>query len=172
MLSLAWSAWQFLTVRFVRVVHALSQLLAETQYLGLTPSQMIFFPRWHMPKLERRGAGRFWALFSSVWPLCLAYVALLAASWTPDTLSIIMPGSLKEGLSGADGSVDQPCGALTAKDSAMRVADSLAHCPIGAGGFNPQFFPKLEVCFEDVWVLLTPQGLLVACRLRRGLQSQ
>ena len=31
-------------------------------------------------------------------PLCVAYLALLAASWSPDTLSLMMPGSIEEGL--------------------------------------------------------------------------
>ena len=31
-------------------------------------------------------------------PLCVAYLALLCASWSPDTLSLMMPGSLAEGL--------------------------------------------------------------------------
>ncbi|KXZ45237.1 hypothetical protein GPECTOR_57g527 [Gonium pectorale] len=54
------------------------------------------------------------SFFTSVWPfvpLSLAYLVLLVMSWSPDTLSIMMPGSLAEGL---------------------------------AGGFNPQFFPRLE----------------------------
>mmetsp|Transcript_16958 Transcript_16958/g.41810 ORF Transcript_16958/g.41810 Transcript_16958/m.41810 type:complete len:255 (-) Transcript_16958:333-1097(-) len=34
-------------------------------------------------------------------PLCVLYLALLVASWSPDTLSLIMPGSIEEGL--ADG---------------------------------------------------------------------
>lgn len=44
-------------------------------------------------------------------PLGLAYAALLAQSWSPDTLSLMMPGSLDQAFT---------------------------------GGFNPQFFPKLE----------------------------
>ena len=31
-------------------------------------------------------------------PLCVAYLALLVASWSPDTLSLMMPGSLEAGL--------------------------------------------------------------------------
>lgn len=37
-----------------------------------------------------------WSLF----PLAVGYGILLANSWSPDTLSIILPGSLKEGFSG------------------------------------------------------------------------
>jgi len=49
---------------------------------------------------------RAWAVTQGVartrWPLvalALAYAVLLAASWEPDTLSLMMPGSLSEGLS-------------------------------------------------------------------------
>ena len=34
-------------------------------------------------------------------PVALAYTLLLAHSWEPDTLSLILPGSLREGLAGA-----------------------------------------------------------------------
>ncbi|KAL6754176.1 hypothetical protein V8C86DRAFT_2710500 [Haematococcus lacustris] len=40
---------------------------------------------------------------TSLWvfaPVALIYLGLLAYSWTPDTLSILFPGSLQEGLSG------------------------------------------------------------------------
>ena len=33
-------------------------------------------------------------------PLCLLYLALLVTSWSPDTMSVLLPGSLAEGLSG------------------------------------------------------------------------
>ncbi|KAJ9534796.1 hypothetical protein QJQ45_017216, partial [Haematococcus lacustris] len=42
-------------------------------------------------------------LMTSLWvfaPVALIYLGLLAYSWTPDTLSILFPGSLQEGLSG------------------------------------------------------------------------
>jgi hypothetical protein len=32
-------------------------------------------------------------------PLCLLYLALLFTSWSPDTMSVLLPGSLAEGLS-------------------------------------------------------------------------
>ena len=32
-------------------------------------------------------------------PLCVAYVVMLVASWSPDTLSLMMPGSLEAGIS-------------------------------------------------------------------------
>ncbi|KAG1665276.1 hypothetical protein FOA52_015853 [Chlamydomonas sp. UWO 241] len=44
-------------------------------------------------------------------PLALGYGLLLANSWSPDTFSILLPGSLADGLK---------------------------------GGFNPQFFPRLD----------------------------
>ncbi|GLI69528.1 hypothetical protein VaNZ11_014170, partial [Volvox africanus] len=77
-------------------------VVASTAYTALCFIGMALFPR--------KSAG----IFSSAWPfvpLVLAYLALLVLSWSPDTLQIMMPGSLKEGLS---------------------------------GGFNPQFFPRLE----------------------------
>lgn len=33
-------------------------------------------------------------------PLSVMYIALLLQSWTPDTLQLIMPGSLQAGLAG------------------------------------------------------------------------
>jgi len=33
-------------------------------------------------------------------PLCALYLALLATSWSPDTMSVLLPGSLAEGLAG------------------------------------------------------------------------
>lgn len=33
-------------------------------------------------------------------PLCALYLALLATSWSPDTMSVLLPGSLREGLAG------------------------------------------------------------------------
>ncbi|GIL74881.1 hypothetical protein Vretimale_2460 [Volvox reticuliferus] len=77
-------------------------VVASTAYTALCFIGMVLFPR--------KSAG----IFSSAWPfipLVLAYLLLLVLSWSPDTLQIMMPGSLKEGLS---------------------------------GGFNPQFFPRLE----------------------------
>lgn len=41
-------------------------------------------------------------------PLAIAYGYLLACSWQPDTFSLILPGSLKEGLSGQALSVSTP----------------------------------------------------------------
>lgn len=64
---------------------------AATLYTALCALVMALAPR--------KSAG----FFASVWPfvpLALGYLGLLAASWSPDTLSIMMPGSLKEGLSG------------------------------------------------------------------------
>ncbi|EFJ48550.1 hypothetical protein VOLCADRAFT_117581, partial [Volvox carteri f. nagariensis] len=77
-------------------------VVASAAYTTLCFVAMALFPR----KSAR--------LFSSFWPfipLSLAYLALLISSWSPDTLQIMMPGSLAAGFS---------------------------------GGFNPQFFPRLE----------------------------
>ena len=42
----------------------------------------------------------FSSLSSTLVPLALLYGALLVQSWQPDTLSLIMPGSLSDGLAG------------------------------------------------------------------------
>ncbi|KAG2425863.1 hypothetical protein HYH02_014927 [Chlamydomonas schloesseri] len=66
-------------------------VVAGAAYTALSIVLMALFPR--------KTAG----FFSSVWPfvpLAAAYVVLLVGSWSPDTLSIMMPGSLEEGLKG------------------------------------------------------------------------
>ena len=48
-----------------------------------------------------RGNARdvaFASSLASLAPACVAYGALLIRSWTPETLSLMMPGSLEEGL--------------------------------------------------------------------------
>jgi hypothetical protein len=50
------------------------------------------------PKRFARCA-RFTASPASLAPPCVAYLMLLVASWSPDTLSLMMPGSLEAGLS-------------------------------------------------------------------------
>lgn len=57
-------------------------------------SQMILLPR---ALAVRRFMQSYWAFA----PLALAYAALLAYSYTPDTLSLLLPGSLEAGLTGA-----------------------------------------------------------------------
>jgi hypothetical protein len=53
---------------------------------------LALFPRsWRLTQTVARAR---WPLV----PLSLAYAALLAASWEPDTLSLMMPGSLRDGL--------------------------------------------------------------------------
>ena len=42
--------------------------------------------------------ARFTASPASLAPPCVAYLLLLVASWSPDTLSLMMPGSLEAGL--------------------------------------------------------------------------
>ena len=52
------------------------------------------------------GSTAFRSLLRSPWPfvpLAVGYGLLLANSWSPDTLSIMMPGSLQEGLKGEGG---------------------------------------------------------------------
>lgn len=37
---------------------------------------------------------------AALFPLCLVYLILLITSWSPDTMSVLLPGSLREGLAG------------------------------------------------------------------------
>jgi hypothetical protein len=55
--------------------------------------QMLLLPKWQKTRQVISSA-------KSYVPLALAYTALLIASWQPDTLSLILPGSFSEGLSG------------------------------------------------------------------------
>lgn len=50
-------------------------------------------PRWEVTR-------RLVQPLVSLLPLAAAYGVLLAWSWAPDTLQLILPGSLAEGLSG------------------------------------------------------------------------
>lgn len=54
---------------------------------------MMLLPKWQKTRQIISSA-------KSYVPLALAYTALLIASWQPDTMSLILPGSLNEGLSG------------------------------------------------------------------------
>ena len=78
--------------------------------LGYVVASYVAF--WLGARAPDSRCGRFTRSALPLAPLCVAYLALLVASWSPDTLALMMPGSLEAGLSG--------------------------------GGFNPQFFPKLE----------------------------
>ena len=49
---------------------------------------------------------------AALFPLCLLYLALLVTSWSPDTMSVLLPGSLAEGLAGGRFN-PQFCPALT-----------------------------------------------------------
>lgn len=54
---------------------------------------MICRPQW--PTTKRVMGSSFIFI-----PVALAYTVLLAFSWEPDTLALILPGSLQAGLSG------------------------------------------------------------------------
>ena len=56
-------------------------------------TQMLAAPK---ARLTRRIAASNWTLV----PPALGYIFLLVHSYQPDTLSLVLPGSLKEGLSG------------------------------------------------------------------------
>ena len=55
--------------------------------------QMLLLPRWSITYRLMKG----YAVFL---PLSAVYIVLLARSWTPDMLQLMMPGSLDAGLSG------------------------------------------------------------------------
>ena len=59
----------------------------------MTRLQMIGAPRAHL-------TARIISTDALFLPLALAYAFLLAHSWQADTLKLILPGSLQEGLSG------------------------------------------------------------------------
>ena len=61
----------------------------------MVPAQMIVAPR---ARVTRRMASTDAVLV----PMVLAYAFLLAHSWQADTLKLILPGSLQEGLSGTN----------------------------------------------------------------------
>ena len=57
--------------------------------------QMICRPQWPTTK---RVIGSSLIFI----PVAVAYTVLLAFSWEPDTLALILPGSLQDGLSGEE----------------------------------------------------------------------
>lgn len=57
---------------------------------------MILAPRWRLTERLMQSEAIFV-------PLSLLYGVLLWRSWTPDTLSLMMPGSLAAGFAGARG---------------------------------------------------------------------
>ena len=59
-------------------------------------------------------------------PLALMYLVLLVRSWEPDTLSLMMPGSLREGFAG------MLCGRNRCTDGAASVNFALP-CHVSAG---------------------------------------
>ena len=105
--------------------------------------QMLLLPRWSITHRLMKG----YAVFL---PLSAVYIVLLARSWTPDMLQLMMPGSLDAGLSGQPAS-----GVLILHIRPTRPpADVCSWCDnsaaqgktgvFAAGGFRPQFFPSLE----------------------------
>jgi hypothetical protein len=54
---------------------------------------MAFLPRWRVTQFVTRSSAPYVLLGVS-------YAALLLASWQTDTLALMMPGSLEEGLAG------------------------------------------------------------------------
>ena len=55
--------------------------------------QMLLLPRWSITHRLMKG-------YTVFLPLSVVYIVLLARSWTPDMLQLMMPGSLDAGLSG------------------------------------------------------------------------
>ena len=70
--------------------------IAITLSLGYLVASFVAF--WWGASHPRSAAATFLRSPLPLVPLCVAYLALLCASWSPDTLSLMMPGSLAEGL--------------------------------------------------------------------------
>eukprot|EP00967_Tisochrysis_lutea_P123648 scaffold206075_cov18-Tisochrysis_lutea.AAC.3 len=75
------------------VTQSPSQVILPASYTCFSP-QMILIPRAIKVRLLMRS---YWTFA----PLAVAYMGLLAYSYTPDMLSLLLPGSLEAGLSGA-----------------------------------------------------------------------
>jgi hypothetical protein len=100
--------------------------------------------------------------------LAAAYAALLAASWQTDTLALMMPGSLAEGLSGGGGGWQQEqaaAAASTACDTPAVASSSIflnaraaslmlcvervpGHRPSAASTANPASYTGSCPCFH------------------------
>ncbi|KAI3429270.1 hypothetical protein D9Q98_005367 [Chlorella vulgaris] len=71
-----------------------SQLFAaSTVYAVAVAALMVLLPRWSVTRRVVRSP-------LVLGPLALVYGLLLVWSWQPDTLSLILPGSLAEGIKG------------------------------------------------------------------------
>ena len=70
-----------------RCSHSKKQIQKKTKQMALAPRA----------RLTSALASRAEAALS---PLCALYLALLVTSWSPDTMSVLLPGSLAEGLAG------------------------------------------------------------------------
>lgn len=55
--------------------------------------QMLLAPHWDQTKELMESFGIFI-------PLSLIYAYLLGMSWQPDTLQLVMPGSMQDGMKG------------------------------------------------------------------------
>ncbi len=91
--------------------------LAQTQLCTL---QMLFLP-------NKRATV---SIMHSKWiflPLSITYIALLIQSWTPETLQMIMPGSLQAGLTGTHRQTQHLCHGSDQYSMWLRV-NSSPHC--------------------------------------------
>lgn len=75
---LAASTWLFVT---------------STVYVGVLAFLMVLLPHWKVTQ-------RIMKSLLSLFPLAIIYGILLTWSWQPDTFSLILPGSLADGLKG------------------------------------------------------------------------
>ena len=75
-------------------------------------------------------------------PVCLAYLFLLYASWKPDTLEILFPGSLEAGLSGGF------------KPQFFPTLSGIAH-----------LFSRCEITASSMWLHLLAMNLFAAVQI-------
>ena len=75
-------------------------------------------------------------------PVCLAYLFLLYASWNPDTLEILFPGSLEAGLSGGF------------KPQFFPTLSGIAH-----------LFSRCEITASSMWLHLLAMNLFAAVQI-------
>ena len=102
-------------------------------------------------------------------PLSIMYIALLIQSWTPETLQMIMPGSLHAGLAGTHRQTQHWCHGSIHSDVWLRL-NSSPHCSdaccreiqptvLSKAGRNPVSFLSDDYCCISVGALIVHQPI-------------